>query len=108
MPKYGLLIDYEFCTGCHVCEIACKKEHNRPPEEWGIVVKEVEPDMAGGKQYYFPFPTDRCNLCGKRISKGVQPACVTNCWAQVMKFGKIEDLAEYMQQKAKTVLWTPH
>ena len=30
MPKYGLLIDYEFCVGCHACEIACKQEHNRP------------------------------------------------------------------------------
>ena len=23
--EYGLLIDYEFCTGCHTCEVACKK-----------------------------------------------------------------------------------
>ena len=27
MPKYGLLIDYDFCIGCHVCEVACKQEH---------------------------------------------------------------------------------
>ena len=108
MPKYGLLIDYEFCTGCHVCEIACKKEHNRPPDEWGIYVREVEPDITGGKQYYFPFPTDKCNLCGKRIARGRLPACVTHCWAQVIKFGTIAELAEYMRKKSKTVLWAPH
>jgi len=108
MPKYGLLIDYELCTGCHSCEIACKKEHNRPPDEWGISVREVEPEIAGGKLYYFPFPTDKCNLCGKRIAKGLQPACVKHCWAGVMKFGTIGELAEYMQQKPKTVLWAPH
>ena len=36
MPKYGLLIDYEFCTGCRACELACKQEHNRPDGERGI------------------------------------------------------------------------
>lgn len=25
--RNGLLIDYEFCTGCQSCEIACKQEH---------------------------------------------------------------------------------
>ena len=108
MPKYGLLIDYEFCVGCHVCEIACKQEHNRPPEEWGICVKEVESGATGGKLYYLPFPTDDCNLCGKRIAKGLQPACVQNCWAGVMKFGTIRELAKDMQKKPKTVLWVPH
>ena len=27
--KYGLLIDYTWCTGCHSCEIACKVEMPR-------------------------------------------------------------------------------
>ncbi|RLF04803.1 MAG: oxidoreductase, partial [Thermoprotei archaeon] len=35
MPKYGLLIDYEYCTGCHTCEVACKQEHNLQPDQWG-------------------------------------------------------------------------
>jgi Fe-S-cluster-containing dehydrogenase component len=108
MPKYGLLIDYEFCVGCRACEIACKQEHNRPAGEWGIHVKEVEPEIAGGKLYYFPFPTDNCNLCGKRIAKGLQPACVKHCLAAVMEFGTIKKLTEHMQRKPKTVLWVPH
>ena len=108
MPKYGLLIDYEFCVGCRVCEIACKQEHNRPPEEWGIYVKEIEPEIAWGKSYYFPVPTDNCNLCGKRITKGLQPACVHNCWAGVMTFGTIQELTGYIEKKPRTVLWAPH
>ena len=24
---HGLLIDYEYCTGCQSCEVACKEEH---------------------------------------------------------------------------------
>ncbi len=108
MPKYGLLIDYEFCTGCHACEIACKQEHNRRSEEWGIHVREVEPEITGGKLYYFPFPTDKCNLCGKRIAKGLKPACVKNCYASVMEFGTIAELSQRMQEKPRTVLWAPH
>jgi Fe-S-cluster-containing dehydrogenase component len=108
MPKFGLLIDYEFCIGCRTCEIACKQEHNRPAEEWGIRVIEVEPEVTGGKLYYFPFPTDKCNLCGKRIAKGLEPACVKHCLARAILFGNIEELTGYMKKKPKTVLWAPH
>ena len=38
MPKYGLLIEYEFCVGCRACELACKQEHNRPDDEYGISI----------------------------------------------------------------------
>ena len=107
MAKYGLLIDYDFCIGCRVCEIACKQEHNRPAGDWGIKVMEVEPKIAGGKLYYFPFPTDNCNLCGKRVAKGLQPACVQHCLANVMKFGKIEELTQYLQEQPRRVLWVP-
>jgi Fe-S-cluster-containing dehydrogenase component len=108
MPKYGLMIDYEFCVGCHTCELSCKQEYNRPPEEWGIRIMEIEPEVSGGKEYFILFPTDKCNLCGKRVAKGLQPACVQNCWAGVMKFGLIEQLSEDMKNKARTVLWVPH
>ena len=36
MGAYGLLIDYEFCTGCQSCEVACKEEHRIPVGQWGI------------------------------------------------------------------------
>jgi Fe-S-cluster-containing dehydrogenase component len=107
MPKYGLLIDYEYCVGCRGCEIACKIEHGRADDECGIQVQEIQPEVSKGKLYYYPFPTDHCNLCGKRISRGLQPACVHSCWAKVMRFGTILELAEYMQQKPRNVLWVP-
>jgi Fe-S-cluster-containing dehydrogenase component len=108
MARYGLLINYEFCVGCRSCEIACKTEHQRPAEEWGIRVREVAPEATGGKQYFVPFPTDKCNLCGKRTTKGKQPACVHNCWENVMKFGTVAELAKLMEQKSHTVIWAPH
>jgi len=108
MPKYGLLINYEFCVGCRACEVACKQEHQRPQDEWGIYVNEVQPEITGGKKYFLPFPTDKCNLCGKRIAGGKLPACVHSCWANVMQFGKIEELTASMKEKAGMVLWAPH
>lgn len=30
MSDYGMLVDYEYCTGCHACEVACKQEHRIP------------------------------------------------------------------------------
>lgn len=108
MPKYGLLIDYEFCVGCRACEIACKQEHDRSGDECGIQVQQIEPEVTKGKLYFYPFPTDYCTFCGKRMAKGLQPACVRNCWAGVMSFGTIKELSENMQKKSKTVLWVPH
>jgi Fe-S-cluster-containing dehydrogenase component len=108
MPRFGLLIDYEYCVGCRSCEVACKMEHHRPPDQPGIIVQEVSSTDPGGKPYFFPFPTDRCNLCGRRRAKGLTPSCVKHCWTGVIRFGTIEELAEQMRQKGKTVLWAPH
>ena len=38
--EYGLYIDYEWCSGCHSCELACKQEHSLKTDEWGIRVME--------------------------------------------------------------------
>ena len=43
MTQYGLLIDYEYCTGCQSCEVACKEEHNFPVGKWGIRVLDEAP-----------------------------------------------------------------
>jgi len=35
MARYGLLIDYEYCTGCHTCEIACQMAAPNPGRKVG-------------------------------------------------------------------------
>jgi Fe-S-cluster-containing dehydrogenase component len=108
-PKYGLLIDYEFCTGCFSCVVACKQEHDLPAGEWGIHVIEIGPETVAGKpiMYCLPFPTDNCNLCMHRVEKGLQPSCVKHCTAACMKFGTLDELVEEMRKKPKTVLYAP-
>ncbi len=110
MPRYGLLIDYEFCTGCHTCELACKQEHDLPVGKWGIKVMqsgpmEMEPEMWSFN--YIPVPNELCDLCRTRVKKGRQPSCVTHCQEGVMKFGTVDELAEFMALKPKTVLFAP-
>ena len=43
MSQNGLLIDNEYCTGCHSCEVACKNEKELPLGQWGIKVLELGP-----------------------------------------------------------------
>lgn len=61
MENYGLFINYEFCTGCHSCEVACKKHLNLPKGQFGIHVLQDGPrQMPDGKwEYtYLPYPTN--------------------------------------------------
>ena len=109
---YGLLIDYEYCSGCRSCEVTCKETHNYPVGKWGIRVLEEGPweieDGSGVFDYnYVPVPTDLCDLCAARTSKGREPACVHHCLANVITYGPITELAEKMCEKSKQVLWFP-
>jgi len=110
-PEHGLLIDYEYCTGCHACVVACAQEYRRPAGcVKGIEVLEVEQRLTDNRAYltYLPFPTELCALCSHRTRRGLEPACVQSCMASCMKFGRIEDLAQEMKNKPRMVLWAPH
>jgi Fe-S-cluster-containing dehydrogenase component len=93
VSKNGLLIEYNFCTGCHTCEVACQQEHDFPAGKNGINVTE--------------FPTDLCDLCINRYQQGEEPACVKHCQARVMQFGPISKLATEMENRPKMVLFAP-
>lgn len=108
MAKKGLLIDYDYCTGCHTCEVACQQEHNYPAGKCGIKVTEhIFETFKKISIYYLPFPTDLCNLCAPRTRKGEKPACVKHCQASCMTFGSVQELAKEMEKKSKNVLYTP-
>ena len=71
MSKIGLMIDYEYCTGCQSCELACKNEHGFPLDKWGIKMVEFGPyEMEQGRMEwnYLPFPTSYCDLCEDRVN----------------------------------------
>ena len=110
MSRKGLLIDYEYCIGCHTCEVACKQEHDIDIGQWGIKICQSGPMQYDEEKWtydYIPVPTDLCDLCKDRVNGDLQPACVKHCQAGVMKYGSVKELAEYMVLKPKTVLFAP-
>jgi anaerobic dimethyl sulfoxide reductase subunit B (iron-sulfur subunit) len=36
--EMGVIVQYDYCDGCHACEMACKQEHSFKPDEYGIKV----------------------------------------------------------------------
>ena len=68
MVRNGLLIDYEYCTGCHSCEMACKQEHGFPTGKAEILVSESITENPSGKHRIdkLPFITEYCDLCAAR------------------------------------------
>jgi len=104
--EYGLLIDYEYCSGCHACEVGCKEEHQMPRGDFGIKILQDGPRLNsnGGWEYtYLPVPTSLCDLCADRVQEGKLPTCVHHCQAGVMVYGKIEDLARKIQKPTMAV-----
>jgi Fe-S-cluster-containing dehydrogenase component len=70
MARYALLIDYDYCTGCHSCEIACQQEHDYPVGTNGVVIREYEYEANGRVRIDFlPFFTQHCDLCKGRRAR---------------------------------------
>lgn len=105
----GLLIDYEYCTGCFACTVACCQEHGWQAPLSGIKVMEIVQDLPGGKAYltFLPFPTELCVLCAKRTGNGLEPACVKHCMSGCLVYGSVTDLAPELAKKPRMVLWSP-
>lgn len=110
MAQYGLMINYEYCTGCHSCEFACRNEKNLSHEEWGIKMVELGPWKQGGKieWNYMAIPTELCDVCKDRIAAGKKPACVHHCLAFCLDYGTIDELkAKLAEGDHKVILFVP-
>ena len=108
MPRNGLLIEYEYCTGCHACEVACKQEHNFSDGMVGIRVDEIV-SKGPDKVYvdFVPVTTRFCDLCADRTGKGEPPACVKHCQATCMMYGPITELVEEMEKRPRSTIFAP-
>lgn len=103
MTKRAMLIDYQYCTGCHACEVSCKKEKGLTADEWGIAVKEFGPaKFSDGKWEwdFIPAPSRLCDLCEERVASGKVPLCELHCLAAVIKTVPVESVSEELA-KAK-------
>jgi formate dehydrogenase iron-sulfur subunit len=62
------------CMGCRYCMVSCP--FDIPKFEYHSANPRIE----------------KCNMCYSRLSEGKIPACVENCPAEALKFGKRRDL----------------
>ena len=108
-PEHGLLIDYEYCTGCYACQVACCQEYGWEAGMSGMQVIELVQKLPHDKAYltFLPFPTELCVLCASRTKKGLEPSCVKHCMANVIKWGRLTDLAQQLGKKPRMVLYSP-
>ena len=108
MHRNGLLIQYDWCTGCHACEVACKQEHNFSEGMDGIKVDEVV-STGPDKVYvdFMPFTTRFCDLCADRTKRGEQPSCVKHCQANCIIYGTIAKLAKTQEKQPRSSLFAP-
>lgn len=111
LNRPALMFDYEYCTGCHSCEVTCKRRLDLPEGQWGIKLLqygpvEIKPDLW--EYVNVPYPTMLCNLCGDRIEAEKLPECVHNCPAACIQYGTVGELAEQVAYKPMRVLYVPH
>ena len=107
---YGLLINYEFCTGCHSCEVSCQMEHGLPVDRWGIKIQKIGPWQIDGDAYQYdfvPVPTDQCDLCAERTAKGKKPLCVKHCQSLAMRYGPVDELVRNFDGSTKVAVFVP-
>lgn len=79
------------CVGCRYCMLACP--FKIPKFEWDKTIPVIT----------------KCVMCSNRIAKGQQPACVSVCPTNVMKFGDRDHLlAEAKELVSKDARYVQH
>ena len=108
----ALLIDYNYCIGCHTCEVACQAEHGYEATKMGIKIMQIGPfalDPQEKKwQYEFvPLVNDFCDGCADRVARGKKPTCVHHCETACLKYGDWNELAAEARPKKNVLITLP-
>ncbi|WP_417909785.1 4Fe-4S dicluster domain-containing protein [Candidatus Electronema sp. PJ] len=92
-PNGIVVIDYNWCIGCRMCQLACPYWARR--FNWGEPVLPSE--EMNPKTHYLgnrPRPRgvmEKCTFCLQRVREGRYPACVEACPVGARKFGNLLD-----------------
>lgn len=108
MAKLGILIDYDYCTGCHTCEVACQMELGLPVGQYGVKLAELGPWEYAPDTWqltYIPMFTNQCVLCDERVGQGKEPSCVQHCQAKCLTYGTLEELEKKLADHPKQVIF---
>ena len=92
-PNGVVVIDYNWCIGCRMCQLACPYQARR--FNWGepnLPAEEMNP-----KTHYFgnrprmKGVMEKCTFCIQRTREGRNPACLEACPVGARKFGNLLD-----------------
>jgi len=106
----GILANYYWCSGCHVCELACEKLYGFAPGVGGIVIDQIGPEQKADGTWVYDFVpslTNRCSLCATRLSAGKEPTCVQHCQANCLRIVGEREASELMEGREKVVFLRP-
>lgn len=92
-PSGVVVIDYNWCIGCRMCQLACPYEARR--FNWGKPNLPAE-EMNPKTHYYGNRPRmmgvmEKCTFCLQRTREGRDPACMEACPVGARKFGNLLD-----------------
>lgn len=94
MPEGPVVINPNGCFGGAKCRDVCP--WHIPQRQAGVgLYLQVAPDYAGGGVMY------KCDMCYDLIKKGQEPACVSACPCEAIRFGDKEELREYAKEWVK-------
>ena len=109
MSELGMLVNYEYCTGCQSCMVSCKNEKGWLDDPWGVEILSCGPYDLGNDAWewdYIPAFTDRCDFCAERLARNEVPACQLHCLAACLEVGEIETLSQKMAHaKGKCLIY---
>ncbi|MFQ5742792.1 MAG: 4Fe-4S dicluster domain-containing protein [Acidobacteriota bacterium] len=80
MPRWGMVIDLDRCTGCQACSIACAVENNvAPPSPGGRDERRPFTWLRLLTQVEGSFPKTRVQLLPRPCMQCDRPPCVAVC-----------------------------
>ena len=102
MATFALLYNLDRCIGCRTCMVVCRQEGNEIIRMPIHTVAKSSPGASEGLMWHFPVPMAEHRTskeCARRVGEGLKPRCALNCPAQAIEFGRIEQLAQYIEEK---------
>jgi Fe-S-cluster-containing dehydrogenase component len=92
-PNGIVVIDYNWCIGCRMCQLACPYWARR--FNWGepaLPSEEMNPKTHYlGNRPRMVGVMEKCTFCLQRVREGRYPACVEACPVGARKFGNLLD-----------------